>query len=95
MKNYRSLTGAFTLAELLIVIAILMVVFSVVVALGWGVAFAFSATVLIPALHVPAHWSNLASIVASIALTGVGTFLVVAILALLGGAIGLLAKGKR
>lgn len=88
-------TAAFTLLELMIVVAIIVVVFAVIVACGWGVAFTFSATVLVPWLGIPAAWANAGALVASIFLTSAGTVVVIVVLILLFLAIAGIVKACK
>ncbi len=82
IKVSRSQRG-FSLVEGAVVLAISIIVIAVVVMMGWGTAFAFSSHVLIPWLGVPAAWINLATLAASIALTGVGAVFILFVLAVI------------
>ncbi|GEM_PF-990439 len=53
--------SGFTLAELLITMGSIAIIFFAVAACGWGLAFAFSVKVLVPWLGIPAAWAHAAA----------------------------------
>jgi|GEM_PF-2272637 len=96
MKNkIIAKNSGFTLAELLIVIGILTIVFFTVAACGWGLAFAFSVKVLVPWLGIPAAWAHAGALGLSFALTGVSTIIIFVILAILVVAGASIARARR
>ncbi|MBC7996594.1 MAG: hypothetical protein IAF58_01545 [Leptolyngbya sp.] len=94
MKKLLSKSAGFSVAELLIVVAVILIILGVIVGCGWGIAFAFSATVVIPALHIATEWVGLATVVSSLLLTGVGTLIVIVVLFLSFGALGLVRRKR-
>ena len=79
--------------ELLLIILIVFIVATIVTATGFGLAFSFCSTVLVPWLGVSSAWVNAVTLLLSIALTGVCIVIVVGIaIALLSGGLALFAQ---
>jgi len=95
MKTNLSSKSGFTLLELLVVLGILALVFAVVTALGFGVAFTFASTVLVPWLGVPAAYAHAVTLLLSLMLTGAGTIAVVLALALIGVLFSIIARAFK